>query len=159
MQGKTHHKVTIVDRDNIHETVLFTDEHGKHIVHDDGHHRISVNNPHNASYVALYHNKGDGEWKKRGELTTNTMHKDFGKGRKPYQSVAGISIDKPLRGRRLGHHMYKALLDHLHPDSGGIFSNTSNRTNKTQVPKIYKRMGAVTHDGDYQVIHKPPATE
>lgn len=66
------------------------DQHGKNIVYDDGEYSISVNNPNNAEYIALWHSG-----KKVGNMYLGHGRTSDTKG---YATVRSIDIDKKHRG-------------------------------------------------------------
>jgi len=142
-----------INRDKTRK-VLFTDEHGKQIVYDDGDYRIVVDDENDARYITLWHKeyvKGKEYWAKRGYLDAWKSKRDF-KGRSGnYLSIRSIEIEVKHRNKGYGSKMYKALFDFSGNDIKGIFSYLPNRVNKKQVPKIYNKLGAIT-DGDYQFI-------
>lgn len=128
------------------------DEYGKNIVFDNGQYRVVVNKPDNATYVTVWKLKKD-KWTKIGEFYTHELDYTYDGEKGTYLTVESIDLDKADRGLGIGKLMYKVMLDHAAPHIKGIISYLPNRSNKRQVPKIYKSMGAV-NDGDYQIIFK-----
>jgi hypothetical protein len=156
--------------DEIWDTPI-QNRHGKHIVHQEGDYQIGIEKPGDATHATLYH-RGQSV----GGLDTEKIHKDFGKGHKPYLNVIsahvgsnddeddeGNRLDNEHAGRGFGTKLYKTLLKHSHPDVAGIASKESDRTNTEEIPHIYKKLNSVQHteynpkyrDNDkWHVIHK-----
>ena len=132
--------------------ILFKDEYGKNIVYDTGTYRISVDSPSDAERVILWHLKDD-KWQKVGVLDTrkSELFNNFLDRNGYYLSVNHIDIISQHRGMGHAKRMYRALADFSSPQVKGIFSYLPNRSNKKQIPKIYKSFGAKTVD-DYQYI-------
>lgn len=128
------------------------DEYGKNIVFDNGQYRVVVNKPDNVTYVTAWKLKKD-KWTKIGEFYTHEFDYTYNGEKGKYLSVESIDLDKADRGLGIGKLMYRVMLDHAAPHIKGIISYLPNRSNKRQVPKIYKSMGAID-DGDYQIILK-----
>ena len=140
--------------------VKFIDDNENAIVWTQGDNaRISVDKPGAAGKVVLWVKqtvKGRDYWRKAGALNLTEKRKNIGGQIGYYLSVSEIAIDKEYRGHGYATAMYRAALDQADPKIKGILSYTPNRVNKTQVPAIYRALGAfVTEDGDYQVIPRP----
>ena len=132
--------------------VIFVDEHGKNIVYDSNNYRIAVDDPDSASYITLWYNKSEDKWVKVGVLDATKTYRRFKEYDGDFLSVRMIEIDKKHRGLGLSTKMYKALIDFSGNGILGILSYLPNRSNRKQVPNIYKKFGAITDDGDYQYI-------
>ena len=132
---------------NITESVErpFTqDEHGKNIVFDNDTYKISVNDPHDATFIALWH----------GGKKVGSMY--LGHGRtsdtKGYATVRSVDIDKKHQGNGMGKHMYRIALQYAHAKYKGIGSEQPDRVNKKQVPSILRRLGGKEHEsGDITI--------
>jgi ribosomal protein S18 acetylase RimI-like enzyme len=136
---------------NRSRTVLFQDEHGKHIVYDDGSYRIAVDDPNSAQYITLWKQVKEDNWKRVGYLDAWRSKMNF-KGRDgDYLSIRSIEIESESKGKGYGRKMYQALIDFSSPEIAGIYSYLPNRVNKKEIPKIYKRYDS-KEDGDYQFI-------
>lgn len=138
-----------------------TNKHGQHVVYSDGSYEIHINKIGDATNATVHHRPYFNENSHYvGELHTSKIHKDLGHGEKQYLNVNYTQLgdegdeDCPHKGRGLGTLMYKALLKHSHPDVAGIASKLSDRDNKREIPKIYKRLGADEPHAGYQTIHK-----
>jgi len=129
--------------------VLFVDEHGKNIVYEYDDYRIAVNNPKDAEYITLWYKEKENKWKKCGYLQTSTINNSG----KKFLKIDIIHIDPSHRGKGYGNKLYQALIDFSNEDISGIYSYLPNRSNHKQVPKIYKKYGAKTVDGDHQFIY------
>jgi hypothetical protein len=109
--------------------------------------KIAVDDVNNAEYITLWKTDTDtGKDKKMGYLRLNNSGDDF-------LSVSEISIDRGSKGLGLGLEMYKVALKYSSDKIKGIKSYLPNRTNKKQIPKIYKKLNSVK-DGDYEFIYK-----
>jgi len=128
--------------------ILYTDNHGKNIVYDDDIYKISVDDVDDATYVILWYNN-----QRVGTLSVSkTNINDNGRNGK-YLSIRSIEIDSKHRNKGYGTKMYKALFDFSNRDIKGLVSYLPNRSNKKQVPKIYKKFdGSSTKETDYQFI-------
>jgi len=151
--------------------ILFKDNNGNNIVFEKGDYRISVDDENNARKAVLWHREevnGKEYWAKRGVLNTNIKESryseegdiDFAK----YLNISEVEIEKDHRGQGLSTQLYKALIDYSGNDVKAILSYTPSRVNKTQVPKIWKRLGGRTSkfSEDYQIIdinRNPKAVE
>lgn len=149
---------------NKKRNVLFFDEHGKAIVYvnENDTIRIAVDNEHDANYVTLWFYTGGtftkNGWCKHGylramkddykfrDLDTNTLLPSCS-----WLSIKSIEINKKHRKKGYGTMLYQILADFSGDDICGFFSYLPNRSNKKQVPKIYKKFGAIT-EGDYQFV-------
>ena len=141
--------------------ILFEDKNGNKIVFEKGDYRISVDDENYARNIVLWHREkvnGKEYWAKRGVLNANIKEsryseegdKDFAK----YLSISEVEIEKDHRGQGLSTQLYKALINYSGDDIKAILSYTPSRVNKTQVPKIWKRLGGRTSkfSEDYQII-------
>jgi len=136
---------------NIHEEVepentrpFTTDEHGKHIVFDNDTYKISVNNPNDATYIALWH-----QGKKVGAMYTGNGRTSDTEG---YSTIRSVDIDKKHQGQGMGKQMYRIALQYAHEKYKGIGSEQPDRINKKQVPAILKRLGGKEHEsGDITI--------
>ena len=122
--------------------ILFKDEYGKNIVYDSGTYRISVDSPSDAERVILWYLK-NGKWQKGGVLSArkSELFNNFLDRNGYYLSIESINIDSQHRGMGHAKRMYRALADFSSPQVKGIFSYLPNRSNKKQIPKIYKSFG------------------
>lgn len=129
----------------------FTDDGNKFVVFNQYRnytpYKIAVDDVNNAEYITLWKTDTDtGEDKKMGYLRLNNSGDDF-------LSVSETSIDKGSKGLGLGLLMYKVALKYSSDKIKGIKSYLPDRTNKKQIPKIYKKLNSVK-DGDYEFIYK-----
>ena len=129
----------------------FTDDGNKLVVFNQYRnytpYKIAVDDINNAEYITLWKTDTDtGEDKKMGYLRLNNSGDDF-------LSVSETSIDKGSKGLGLGLLMYKVALKYSSDKIKGIKSYLPDRTNKKQIPKIYKKLNSVK-DGDYEFIYK-----
>ncbi|MDO9566619.1 MAG: hypothetical protein Q7J15_07765 [Candidatus Desulfaltia sp.] len=133
---------------------LFYDENENAIVFERDDNRISVNKIGDATRVVLWSKqivKGKEYYRKSGALNATIKTKKVAGEIDEYLNVSEIEIEKAKRGQRLGIQMYRELIDNAPANVKGIISYTPNRVNKTQIPSIYKRLGAFT-EGDYEII-------
>lgn len=122
------------------------DQHGKDIVWKNGNVFIVVNNVDDATYITLWQDgKRVGALSLQGEFTFNN---------KIYRKVSYIEIHEDLQGLSYGHRLYEVALKYLRKDIKGIVSHLPDRSNKKQIPAIYKRLGSYTDDGDYEFIDR-----
>jgi hypothetical protein len=129
----------------------FTDDGNKFVVFNQYRnytpYKIAVDDVNNAEYITLWKTDTDtGKDKKMGYLRLYNSGDDF-------LSVSEISIDRGSKGLGLGLEMYKVALKYSSDKIKGIKSYLPNRTNKKQIPKIYKKLNSVK-DGDYEFIYK-----
>ena len=129
----------------------FTDDGNKLVVFNQYRnytpYKIAVDDVNDAKYITLW--KTDtktGKDIKMGYLRLNNSGDGF-------LSVSEISIDKGSKGLGLGLLMYKVALKYSSDKVKGIKSYLPDRTNKKQIPKIYRKLNSVT-DGDYEFILK-----
>ena len=108
----------------------------------DGLFAITVNNPVNPSCVTLF---------LEGKAVARLLSHEMTRKGEQWMRIEGIEIPTKYRGRGFGKQMYRVLLDHI--KTKGIASYLPDRTNKKQVPKIYKALGGVV-DGDWAYIPK-----
>lgn len=113
--------------------------HGKHVVQQIGQYRIAVDSPGRATYVSVW----TPDNKCVGNLTTRGGHL-----RDQYLGIGKAELSRAHRGKGLGLAMYRALLANLDPQWKGIASYLPDRSNRKQVPKIYRRLGGFTPKGD-----------
>jgi hypothetical protein len=119
----------------------FFEERELFVYHQVNDYTITLNREKNPNYVSLFHHT-----KVVGKLTTSEI---FKKG-VAYLKIGSIDIDGSHRGNRLSLPMYKALLENT--SSAGIVSNHSDRANKSQIPSVYKRLGAKNIDDTYYMV-------
>ena len=130
----------------------FTDDGNKLVVFNEYRnyipYKIAVDNVNDANYITLWKTDTDtGKDKKVGYLRLNETSDGF-------LSVSEISIDdKGSKGVGFGLEMYKTALKYSSDKIKGIVSYLPNRTNKKQIPKIYKKLNSIK-DGDYEYILK-----
>ncbi len=120
------------------------DEHGKNIVFDNNEYKISVNNPDDATFIALWH----------GGKKVGAMYLGYGRTSDTtgYSSVRSVDIDRKHQGQGMGKQMYRVALQYVHAKYKGIGSEHSDRINKRQVPTILKRLGGKEHEsGDITI--------
>lgn len=124
------------------------DRGGRNIVYSGYHnyepYEIAIDDKDNPSYITLWY-LGKGDPKKVGYLELSPFN-DFMK-------ISIIDIGRGHRNKGLGSIMYLAALNNINPKYKGLVSYTPDRSNKRQVPKIYKKFKAVS-DGDYQFIYR-----
>ena len=106
---------------------------GKHVVWQNGEYFIAVDDPTDATYVTLW----TVDNRRVGSLATRTHPTP-----EPYLGVSYIEIDKKHRNQGLGRQMYRALISHLGSQWKGISSYFPDRSNKQQVPDIWRKLGA-----------------
>lgn len=136
---------------------FFLDAHDNAIVYAEGDFRLSVDKPGLATHVVLWsrQNKGAQEsWTKVGFLSAHEASKKINQQPGDYLRVSSVEIQSQFRGKGFGAKMYQVLLDHAAPHITGLISHTPDRQNKTQVPRIYRALGAFV-DGDNQIIPRP----
>jgi DNA polymerase III sliding clamp (beta) subunit (PCNA family)/GNAT superfamily N-acetyltransferase len=129
----------------------FTDDGNKYVVFNEfrnyNPYKIAVNDVNNADYITLWKtDMNTGKDEKVGALKLNETSDGF-------LSVSEIGIDAGSKGLGLGLEMYKVALKYSSDKIKGIKSYLPNRTNKKQIPKIYKKLNSV-EDGDYEFIYK-----
>lgn len=135
---------------NVDRNILFEDVYGKQIVYDDDLYRIAVDDENDARYITLWFlNKN--KWTKVGVLDAYLSKMNYKDRHGKYLSINLINIEPKHRNKRFSKLMYRALIDFSSDDIKGIYSYLPNRSNKKQVPHIYKQLHAIT-DGDYQFI-------
>jgi len=121
---------------------------GKNIVYDNDGYQITVDDINDAQYVVLWY---DGD--KVGNLSVDSTRlklsndNDFNR----YLKVSHVFIQSPHRGNGFGLLLYKTLLQYCADNVKGIISHGPNRSNKKQIPKIYKKLGGY-EDNDWYVI-------
>ena len=109
----------------------------------DGWFAITINRIPNPSCLTLFLNG-----KAIGRMFTDTFNR---KG-KSYMRIRSVEIPARVRGKGLGKEMYKVLL--ATTDTEGIISYLPDRSNKKQVPGIYRSLGGRVEDGDWAIIPK-----
>lgn len=122
------------------------DQHGKHIVWKNDDVFICVDSIDDASYITLWENG-----KKLGALS---LEGEYNHNGKIYRKVSYIEIHDDLQGLGYGKRLYDVALKYLRKDIKGITSHLPDRTNKKQIPAIYKRLGSYTDDEDYEFIDR-----
>lgn len=117
---------------------------GKHVVQQIGQYRIAVDARGLATYVTVWTEDN----KRIGSLSTRSGHL------KGYLGIGLAELNRSHRGKGLGLAMYRALLANLDPRWQGIVSYLPDRSNRKQVPKIYRRLGGFVPKGneDYMII-------
>lgn len=150
IKSATHNNGDFSNKPTIHESTTdrpFTqDEYGKNIVFDNDEYKISVNDPHDASYIALWHaGKAVGKMYLGHGRTSNT---------KGYSTIRSVDIDKKHQGQGMGKQMYKTAMTYIHDKYKGIGSEQPDRVNKKQVPAIFRRMGGKFHESGDITIDK-----
>jgi DNA polymerase III sliding clamp (beta) subunit (PCNA family)/ribosomal protein S18 acetylase RimI-like enzyme len=115
---------------------------------------ILVNDKENANHITLFKN---GE--KIGALNASVSEirgrGDDGKYTDDWEKwlkISYVEIDKPHRGQGLGKRLYDALQKHSSKDIKGIISYLPDRSNKSQIPRIYDRYKNRVID-DYHYIY------
>lgn len=109
--------------------------------------KIAVDDVNDAEYITLWKtHKNTGRDKKVGSLKLNKTPDNF-------LSVSEISIDSNSKGLGLGLEMYKVVLKYSSNKIKGIKSYLPNRSNKRQIPKIYRKLNSVK-EGDWDIIYK-----
>jgi len=140
------------------------DENGFPIAWESGSYRILLNNisdsrPDTATLIHKEVLKGREHWARRGRLQTDYANKKIDGKIQQYAKVYSVEIDKAHREKGLGTRLYKSLLENLPSDVIGIGSHTENRSNKKEIPKIYRKLSAETfNDGDFELIKTPKHT-
>lgn len=121
------------------ESVIRVDEHGKNIVWENDSVFISVDDPNDVGYIVLWDKN-----KKSRDLRVGTMYLTSGREHDThdYKIVASINIVPKWRGKGYGRIMYKMALKYLGTKFKGIGSESPDRANNKQVPKIWKSLGA-----------------
>jgi hypothetical protein len=135
----------------------FIDENGNNIVYSSKDYRISVDDTNDARIIMLWYNDGN-KYKRVGKLLTEITEirliEEGDKEFQPYLKVSYIQIDKEHRSKGFGYEMYKQLIKYRNPKIKGIISYLPDRSNKTQIPKIWKKLGGrqVKDNEDMQII-------
>lgn len=112
------------------------DWNGRTIVWRNDLYAISVDDIHDARYVAVW-----AKDRKIGQLTTR------GKQLPGYLAIDSAQLDKRHQGQRLGYLMYKHLLKYLSPRYRGISTYLPDQVNVKQVPRIWKSLGGYSPEG------------
>jgi ribosomal protein S18 acetylase RimI-like enzyme len=133
------------------EARLFTDDGNKLVVFNEyrnyNPYKIAVDDVNDANYITLWKtDTNTGKDKKVGSLKLNQTPDGF-------LSVSEISIDRNSKGLGLGLEMYMVALKYSSNKIKGIKSYLPNRSNKRQIPKIYRKLNSVKK-GDYEFIYK-----
>ena len=117
---------------------------GKNLAWTDGHFFwITVNKPHDASYIAAW-NKDN---KQIGRLSTS----EIASGQKgKWLSISDVSIKEEALGQRLATMMYKVLLQHMGKQYDGLLGYKPDIVDK-RIHRIYKRLGARDYPDWYTV--------
>ena len=139
---------------NRNRKILFEDEYGKNIVYSRwGEYRIAVDNPKSVSYITLWWLDTKNKWVKVGFLQARETNIKTNGRNGIYLNVSNVHIEPKHRKKGLGYEMFKVLIDFSDDYIKGIVSYLPNRSNKKQIPKIYKKFGSfVEKDTDYQFI-------
>lgn len=143
--GKTPTKTEQLLNDKIlfQSEVLYKDDYGKNIVFDDNNALISIDDPQDTRFVALFDKKKD---KKIGQINTEVYKKDW--------IALDIKIDNSYRGKGYGSKMIESLLNNISNQYKGIVIIGENRINNKEIPAIAKKLNMVEKDGDFY-IEKP----
>jgi hypothetical protein len=108
--------------------------------------KIAVNDVNDADYITLWKTDiNTGKDKKVGALKLNETDNLL--------KVSEIGIDRGSRGLGLGLEMYKVALKYSSDKIKGIASYLPDRSNRKQIPKIYKKLNSVV-EGDWSYIYK-----
>jgi hypothetical protein len=111
--------------------------------------KIAVDDVNDAKYITLWKtNKNTGIDKKVGTLSLHDITDD------DFLSVSYINIDKGNKGLGLGLEMYKIALKYSSDKIKGIKSYLPLRSNKKQIPKIYRKLNSVVENYDWDIIYK-----
>jgi GNAT superfamily N-acetyltransferase len=113
------------------------------VVSKQGDYAITVDSLDDAAFVILWFSG-----KRVGKISTRTHMIDGEK----YLGIGSAEIEPKHRGKGFGKGMYMALLKHT--KTAGIASYLPDRSNKKQVPKIYKALGGYLRDDDFAIIPK-----
>jgi len=120
------------------------DEHGKNIVYESGDYYIAVDSIDNCKYVTLWYKD-----KKVGYLLLTEGRTSDTRG---YLTVYNVQIDPKHRNKGFGKKLYEIALQFISKQYKGIGGENEQRSNKKQVPSIYKSLGGTQHkSGDYTV--------
>lgn len=131
------------------EKVLYQDEHGKHIIYDDGRYKVSMNNENDPHYFIVWYDD-----KKVGELYLKTSYKKI--NNEEWFSVESIEVNPKHRKIGLGKLLYKLALENINKKYSGIVSYLPDRVNKKAIPKLYKKFGSerFKNEPDYEFIRR-----
>lgn len=125
----------------------FIDDGNKLVVYQKNNYKIAVNNVNDADYITLWRKDAVSQKdKKIGYLKLNKTEDGFLK-------ISEVSIEKNERGLGFGLELYRTALKYSSDDVLGIKSYLPDRSNKAQVPKIYRRLKAIEKD-DWAYILK-----
>ena len=129
----------------------FMDELGNYVVYNKDGYRILINVKESPTHITLWHFKN--KWKKVGVLTVSIseMRFSFDEDFKEYYRILEVNIEPEHRGLGFGKLMYDILIKLRGKNIKGLFSYLPNRSNKNQIPKIYKKYKSFTL-GDYEII-------
>lgn len=126
----------------------YVDEHGKTIVDSRGDYLLAVNSLERPTFFSLWF-----EDKKVGEFMISDHNRREGGGK--YAKISQVTIKQGHRGEGMGTWLYRSVLKNLPSDYRGLYSYLPDVINKTKVPRIHKRLGGETVDGDHMYINKP----
>lgn len=117
----------------------------KRILWTNGEFYIASGNSTN-TYLTLWNSEN----KNVGLLDTRIINKEGKKRAK----INMVNVKSSAKGNRLGLQLYKTLLEWLPDDVVGICSYLPDRSNRKEVPKIYKRLGGYIKDDDHAYIDR-----
>lgn len=137
-------------RTSMQNEAVRQDVHGKNIVWEDDEYFVAIDSIKNLTYITA--------WQKRDDRDKRIGEMSLSKGRyhetKDYMIIRNVELDKRHRGNRLGLRMYQAAFEYLPDDAKGLASEGPDRSNKTQVPAIFKRLGGRMDDGGNIFVDK-----
>lgn len=136
-------------KEYLEEKVLYQDEHGKHIIYDDGRYKVSMNNENDPNYFVVWYNNN-----KVGVLSLKTTSKKI--NNEDWASVDYVEVDLKHRKIGIGKLLYKLALENINEKYSGIVSYLLDRSNKKAIPKLYKKMGSekIKEYPDYEFIRR-----
>lgn len=92
-----------------------------------------------------------------GRLTTSVIKK-----RHPTRHILEtrfkinlITIEKPHRRKGLGLQLFRTLLAWMPDTISGTYSHLPDRSNHTQIPRIYRKLNGYILDEDHAFIDRP----
>jgi predicted acetyltransferase len=145
-------------KDNAKTASLKRDENGYPIAWENEEYRIILNDANGSNHTSttLMHKefvKGKPYWAKRGRLLTDIATKKINGEIVEYAKVYVVEIEKAHRNKGLGTQLYKSLLEFMPSRLVGIGSNIDSRSDKKYIPKLYKKLNAVSYnDGSFELI-------
>jgi ribosomal protein S18 acetylase RimI-like enzyme len=126
------------------------DKHGNDVVWENDMFYICVNDLDDATYITLWESETS---KKIGAFSLSSERYDRGK---TFRKISGVNIDKEFRGYNMGSMLYVIALKYIRKDIDGLYSYLPDRSNKVQIPNIFKRLGGYIKDEDHAYIEKNP---